>query len=1193
MHFPRSGLLVVLVFALCQSALAAGPSGPPPGGARELQPGYVPTRCTEADRPYNEYGATYGYYWSETGNTWVSAPYCYARWGYMEASPSQVIQPGDTVTVTAIHDDTRMAGFLAVQGGMTWNHPGTRVAGCETTDVTCTVRIGEDGVYPTEWSWSLFHISGPGRVFILPPSYAPRCQADNPCLDTYTNAWTYVGIGPRPATVPLEATLAAAPAELIVGAQFGLTMTVRNTGTEQLTDVRPAAPPAQSGDGGADLLSGPTPPRVDTLGPGATATFTWKLETVRAGALVLRATVEGRKPAGGTVTAEARCGAGEPASVTSGLTAAAPSCPAGGGTQVAVGTCDGGPQAPLPAGLVVKATGDEPDDAPGDGKCRTAADTCTLRAAIMEANAAPSPDTIAFAIPQAGATPPVIAPSTPLPEITAPVTVDGPTQPCARKVQLDGTAAGAADGLVVAGGASVVRGLVVTRFGRHGVVLRGDGNQLYDSVVGAGPDGTCATPCALGNRGSGVWIEGSGNVVGNGVFANQTPGGPFANVSKNVLSFNGDDGVTVKSGARNNVGGNVMAGNADLAIDLGGDGLDKNDAGDADGGPNGRLNSPVVLASQKIGSKATNPLAGAMLKGGAFYRGAPNTELRSFLFGVVGCDRPDRPGADYLISGADFSVSADGKASASIQELETNYDFAWDDITGIALAAVDADGNTSELSNCAYDRDGDAINDVWEEAGADLDRDGTVDVPLHEMGANPRRPDVFVEVDATGAQALDDGALDRIRQAFRDAPVPTLDGGSGVQLHIDNGPDTEMTPGATWGDRSRSDRLPSVKSVGTFGATGEYLWKDVLDYKRKHMDADRVPFFHYVLATDQIGPYRGSGLLGISNGIGGSEVVLGLGVTCPAGIQCAGTPDLQAGAFMHELGHNLGLRHGGNNHDNFKPTYLSVMNYNFVPGVVLTGEAPRRGRAAWLLDYSRVGSPATPGADGSVAGLDEAHLVESAGLAPGGAAAKYASMYRCANLVTPEGRGGFTRIEDIAGPIDWNCNEVIDEAEVAVDVTGDKSKFPMDGFTDWPNLVYQGGSIGQAAYEVVDPNREPSEPMPADVVLEAARVLQGGGKAPVVKLRGPRRAKGRARFTVAVRSQVPLGSVTTIVDGTPALVAVPKPLKQPRKRKVRGLGYAYKVRFVVQGSGARAVEAFATDQALVNSNVASASVAVR
>ena len=37
--------------------------------------------------------------------------------------------------------------------------------------------------------------------------------------------------------------------------------------------------------------------------------------------------------------------------------------------------------------------------------------------------------------------------------------------------------------------------------------------------------------------------------------------------------------------------------------------------------------------------------------------------------------------------------------------------------------------------------------------------------------------------------------------------------------------------------------------------------------------------------------------------------------------------DFQAAAFMHELGHTLGLLHGGGDDINFKPNYVSVMNY--------------------------------------------------------------------------------------------------------------------------------------------------------------------------------------------------------------------------------------------------------------------------
>jgi hypothetical protein len=43
---------------------------------------------------------------------------------------------------------------------------------------------------------------------------------------------------------------------------------------------------------------------------------------------------------------------------------------------------------------------------------------------------------------------------------------------------------------------------------------------------------------------------------------------------------------------------------------------------------------------------------------------------------------------------------------------------------------------------------------------------------------------------------------------------------------------------------------------------------------------------------------------------------------------------MQAGIFMHELGHALGLHHGGNDDSNWKPNYLSIMNYFFQMGGV-------------------------------------------------------------------------------------------------------------------------------------------------------------------------------------------------------------------------------------------------------------------
>lgn len=195
---PILRFLFITASALVPSLSAhAGPNIPPPPGNPVISAGQVPRLCTESDHPYNSYGATYGYFYSKSLKRWESAPYCYARWGYLGASAPQVISAGDIVTVSAIHDDARVTPWIAVQGGMAWQYPGTLISGCGATDLTCTVKIGSAASPPKEWQWYEFHVSGPGRYFILPPSYAPRCQPDNPCIDTATNAWSYVGVQPN------------------------------------------------------------------------------------------------------------------------------------------------------------------------------------------------------------------------------------------------------------------------------------------------------------------------------------------------------------------------------------------------------------------------------------------------------------------------------------------------------------------------------------------------------------------------------------------------------------------------------------------------------------------------------------------------------------------------------------------------------------------------------------------------------------------------------------------------------------------------------------------------------------------------------------------------------------------------------------------------------------------------------------
>jgi hypothetical protein len=155
--------------------------------------------------------------------------------------------------------------------------------------------------------------------------------------------------------------------------------------------------------------------------------------------------------------------------------------------------------------FAVNFTGDLPDRNVGDGLCdvtTSTEDTCTLRAAIQEANATSGADTIGFNIlstaSDCNATAKVctITPASVLPPVTERVTIDGYTQPgaspntkavgndAALKIQLNGTSVGGVGLKIQDASNSVIKGLVVNRFA-EGITVGGDSgaNNLQNKPV--------------------------------------------------------------------------------------------------------------------------------------------------------------------------------------------------------------------------------------------------------------------------------------------------------------------------------------------------------------------------------------------------------------------------------------------------------------------------------------------------------------------------------------------------------------------------------------------------------------------------------------------------------------------------------------------------------------------------------------
>ncbi|HKQ08992.1 MAG TPA: pre-peptidase C-terminal domain-containing protein [Blastocatellia bacterium] len=189
----------------------------------------------------------------------------------------------------------------------------------------------------------------------------------------------------------------------------------------------------------------------------------------------------------------------------------------------------------------------------------------SLRDMITQANAAAGADEIRFSLGGSGVR--TISLASALPAITGAVTIDGYSQSgtvqnssasgdnATLLVELNGTSAGAADGLSVTTGNCVVRGLVINRFSRAGINVSSAGaNRIEGNFVGVNATGTAK----LANQTNGVSVSSAGNTIGGTTAA-----------AKNVISGNVVNGIHVSSGAGNVIQGNHIGTNAAATAVLG------------------------------------------------------------------------------------------------------------------------------------------------------------------------------------------------------------------------------------------------------------------------------------------------------------------------------------------------------------------------------------------------------------------------------------------------------------------------------------------------------------------------------------------------------------------------------------------------------------------------------------------------
>ena len=283
----------------------------------------------------------------------------------------------------------------------------------------------------------------------------------------------------------------------------------------------------------------------------------------------------------------------------------------------------------LSAPIVVNTSADH-----DDGVCNAA--DCTLREAINAANDLGGGGRIVFAIPSDG---PVTITTTlaQLPAITAPVEIDGTTQPASpgtRGVTVDGGGIGG-NGLVLAPGSdgSTIRGLALTGFrqviieGRRvtpgaGIVVQSNGNTIAQNFVGTTYDGLEAS---VPQNDQGIVVTGSGNTIGgvgagnlvsgndtNGILIDGSVGAHDNVISANLvgtnatgnLSLPNDVGIQTINGALHTVIGGKSAAEGNV-VDGSGNGIDiQGIAGVPD-------NSEIRFNNVGVGQDGTTALHGS------------------------------------------------------------------------------------------------------------------------------------------------------------------------------------------------------------------------------------------------------------------------------------------------------------------------------------------------------------------------------------------------------------------------------------------------------------------------------------------------------------------------------------------------------------------------------------------------------
>jgi hypothetical protein len=373
------------------------------------------------------------------------------------------------------------------------------------------------------------------------------------------------------------------------------------------------------------------------------------------------------------------------------------------------------------------------------------------------------------------------------------------------------------------------------------------------------------------------------------------------------------------------------------------------------------------------------------------------------------------------------------------------------------IAVIGALG-TGSFSGSAYvfgvlDTDGDGLLDDWETLGVPYrDENGDpqrylLDLDPHDgfSDADPMHKDLFVELDELAGFPMNPNAVPAVKGAFAAAPVDNPDGDQGVSLHVLIN-DLEFA-------------LPDVWVLGPDVWPSDYqdvreAWYGTVSERQQAQAGstileDRARAVRYCVLADTFD----DGTLGVAEDIPCDDFIVAAG----AGLHTDGNHDTDdlAATWMHELGHCLGLGHGGGDDEQGKPNYPSIMNYLYADRLSFNS-------SFWTLDYSRTDS---------FTFLNEDDLSEPTGISSGGHYNDWHAVYG----VDDENGARVPKLAPLNGtPIDFgNPDEADGQQDDSFDngieqdlnylgpsAPYDEVRVPsptpalLEPHDDWQNLVY-------------------------------------------------------------------------------------------------------------------------------------------